>query len=70
MKEKVKTKTFNVTARLGLEVNIEISASSLEDAVQKSKNLTHTDFVDILGDFNDGEMKINGVFETYSEIKL
>lgn len=63
-------KTYNVTAKLLLEVNIQISANSLEDAVNESKTLRETDFVKILGDYNNGDMKVNGVFEEYKSIEL
>lgn len=65
-----KKKTYYITAKLLLEVGINISADSLEDAVQQSKTLKELDFVKILGDYNDGNMKINGVFEEYKQIEL
>ena len=56
--------TFSVWAKLNLDVSIEIKAESLEDAVVRSKELKEHDFVEFLGDFNDGDMKITGVFES------
>ena len=68
--KKPKTEEYYITARLALEVNIAITASSLEDAVEKSKSLNVENFVEILGDYNDGEMRITGIFEHYNPIKL
>lgn len=67
---KSKNKTFHVNGRLALEVCIPIIAESLENAIEKSKSLKETDFVDILGDFNDGEMRVTGIFEEYKKIEL
>ncbi len=67
---KSKKQTFYVNGRLALEVCIPIVASSLEDAIQQSQDLKETDFVEILGVFNDGEMKISGVFEEYTKLTV
>jgi hypothetical protein len=34
-----------------------------EDALAKSKQLKETDFVKSLGEYNDGEMDIRGVYD-------
>ncbi len=52
-----KLSTFNVEASLDLKIGIQIKAESLEDAIQQSKDLKVQDFVKILGDYNDGDLK-------------
>jgi hypothetical protein len=58
-----KLKSFSIWAKLNLDVLINIKAESLEDAVEKSKELKELDFVDIKGEFNDGNIKITGAHE-------
>lgn len=56
-------KTFNVMAKLKLECGIDIKAASLEDAVEQARKLKATDFVEVIGDFNDSSIEVFGVFE-------
>jgi len=58
-----KLKTFTIQADLTLQVGLSIKAESLEDAVQQSKELKELDFVTIKDEFQDGSMKIRGVWE-------
>jgi hypothetical protein len=53
---------FIITANLKLQVDITIKAESLEDAVQKSQTLIVPDFVNIKGEYNDGNIKIVGAY--------
>lgn len=53
---------FIITANLKLQVDITIRAESLEDAVQRSKELKVHDFVSIKGEYNDGVLKITGAY--------
>ena len=53
---------FIITANLKLQVDITIKAESLEDAVQKSQTLNVSDFVNIKGEYNDGNLKITGAY--------
>ena len=59
---KDRQKDYTVQAKLDLVVSINISARSLEEALEKSKQLKVQDFVDILGDYIDGEMEITGMY--------
>jgi hypothetical protein len=59
-KNKVQKK-FNVWANLRQTVSVEIVADSLEDALAKAKNLDEEVFVDVLGEYMDGEFEITGV---------
>lgn len=60
----VKTlKTFHVMAKLRLDCGVDIKAESIEDAVAKARLMKETDFVEVLGEYTDGETKIFGVFE-------
>lgn len=56
-------KSFNVMAKLQLECGIDVKAESLEDAIDKARQLKELDFVDMKGDFNDGSIKVFGVWE-------
>lgn len=59
-----KTETYYVECRIGLCVGLEISARTLDEAVEKAKELKVTDAVDILGDNNDCNFTITGVFKS------
>jgi len=59
-KNKVQKK-FNVWANLRQTVSAEIVADSLEDAFAKAKNLDQNFFVDVLGEYVDGNFEITGV---------
>lgn len=56
-----KLQKFSVTARLVLIIGIDIKAESYEDALKEAETLKETDFVKILGDFNDGSIRIVNV---------
>lgn len=55
-------KRFSITAKLELEVSIDVDAASLADAVEMAKGLKEADFVTIDGDFNDGSIEIIGAY--------
>jgi len=57
-----KFKTFTICAKLMLDTTAEVSAESLEQAVEKSRTFTVDDFVEILGEHNDSSLTIYGVF--------
>lgn len=61
MATKNRLKTYQVTARLALMVSTEISAESLEDAAIQAKTMKEADFVEVLGEFQDGNIFIQGV---------
>ena len=67
---KAKKKTSHIYAKVGIETSIEIQANSLEDALEQSKSLKIGEFVEIIGEHNDSEMKITGVYEEHSPIEL
>lgn len=48
--------TFNISANLKLTVSVQIEAQDFYEAIEKAKGLGVTDFVNILGDFDDGEI--------------
>jgi hypothetical protein len=58
----LKRRTFYVEARIGLSIGVEISATSLDDAIEKAKNMKLDQFVEVLGDHNDSNFAISGVF--------
>ncbi len=60
---KNRNNTFTILAKIVLETNIEVSASSMEEALEKSKSLKINDFIDIHGDHLDSELDINGVYK-------
>jgi len=56
--------TYHVIADIKLEgVSIEITANSLEDALEKAKSLDAADFIDIKGDYNDSDFDITGIWK-------
>lgn len=59
-----KTREYQVQAKLELLISISTNASSLLEAIEKSKNLKEDSFADIIGDYVDGEMRITGVYES------
>jgi len=56
-------KTFSVWAALNLRCSIDIKAKDLEDALQQARKLKEPDFVEILGEWNSGEINIEGIFK-------
>jgi len=70
MTNKDKLQTFYVSAKVLVDVNLPIKAMSLEDAITQSKELKETDFVNILGEYIDGSMSIQGVYKEYKRIEL
>jgi hypothetical protein len=59
-----KTKGYQVLAKLEVSIGIEIQATSLEEAVQKSASLKENDFITIEGDYLDGSLEITGVYKS------
>lgn len=61
---------FHIYAKVLIETSIEIGAETLQDALEKSKTLKIDDFVDILGENCDNELKITGIYEDYKPLTL
>jgi hypothetical protein len=59
-----KARRFCVQALSKGLVTIDITASSLEEAVEKSKALEEKDFVEIVGECLEAEFRITGVYES------
>lgn len=55
-------KKFTVSAVLNLNVTVDVTARSLEEALQKSKELKDHDFVEILGEYLDGSFEVTGIY--------
>lgn len=58
-----KMKTYTVWGKVTIDTTVSIEAESLADAVERSKELKETDFVKILGEYNDGALRITGVMD-------
>ena len=56
--------SFYIEARIGLCIGRDITAKTLEEAHEKSKSLKLDDFIEILGDHNDSNFEISGVFKS------
>lgn len=56
-------KTYVVAATLALEISIEVEAESLRGAAEFAETLKEADFVKILGEYNDGDIRIISVYE-------
>lgn len=67
---KKKTTTFQVSALLSLWISVNIEAATLEDALVQSKALKEGHFVHIKGDYNDGKMRIIGIYDNDFTIKV
>jgi len=65
-----KLETFHIYAKVLIETSIEIGAENLQNALEKSKELKISDFVDIIGEHNDSELRITGIYEDYKQVKL
>jgi len=63
MAKTAKTKVFHVWGKLSLEISVDISAADLQDALTVAQGMEVHDFVKILGDYNDGVLKVTGLFE-------
>lgn len=61
-----KRSTYYVEGRMALSVGVEITAKSLEEAQEKAKAMKLQDFVEILGDHNDSNFEVSGVFKAAS----
>lgn len=57
-----KQERFYVDARMAISVGVEISARTLEEAVEKAKTMKMDSFVEVLGDQNDSNFRIAGVY--------
>jgi len=63
MATKEKLKTFGVWAKCNNQVIVEVSAKTLEEAVEKAKALDEDQFISINGEYVDGSFKLTGVLE-------
>jgi hypothetical protein len=59
---KTKIKKFCVQAKIDVLVAIELSARTLDEALEKSKTLKVDDFLSVEGDHIDSEMEITGIY--------
>lgn len=67
---KVNKRTFHVYAKVLIDTSIEISARSLDDALEQSKSLKVDDYIEVHGEHCDSDMKITGVYEMYTPVQL
>lgn len=58
-----KLKTFNVQARLVICISTSVKAESMADAIEQSASLHECDFVNFPDGYDDGSIKIIGVYE-------
>lgn len=63
MAKKESLRTYMVQGKLELMVGVEVSATNLEEAVSKSKSMDENAFVDMHGEYQDGNCRITGVYE-------
>jgi len=55
-------KTYYIMAKVTANVHLAIKAKSLEDALEQSEILKDDDFINVKGEWVDGEHEIIGVF--------
>jgi hypothetical protein len=63
-----KKKSYQVQSVLHLMVATEIYASSLEEALEMSKTMKEDSFVNIVGEYMDGNHAITGIYETLVDV--
>ena len=63
MSGKQKRKRYTVQMKLDLLLDTEVSADSLEDAIAQARQIGVRDIVEFDAGYNDGEIKVVGVFE-------
>ena len=61
---KKRIKTYTVSALIKVWADVPVPAESLEDAVAASKTLSHSDFVKVLGEHVDSDLRIIGVADS------
>ena len=61
--------TYTIYAIGEMDVTTKIEADSFTDALERARMLKETDFVKPLGDYNDGEIEIRGVFDEKVRMK-
>lgn len=59
---KKKNKTFNVSLKVIVETDLEISAESFEEALAKAREFGVKDVVEFDSSFNDGSVAVMGVY--------
>ena len=58
-----KLKSFIVQAKCERIVGLEIQAKDLDEALAKAKELKDDDFVEVFGEYQDGNTHISGIYE-------
>jgi hypothetical protein len=58
-----KNKVFTVAVKVVLDTDVEISAATFEDALEKARELSITDIVDFDGSHIDSNVDITGIFQ-------
>ena len=61
-------KSFGVWAECRRQVIVTIEAKDLDEAVVKSKTLKDDEFVEVVGEYADGETRIIGVLENLNQL--
>jgi hypothetical protein len=56
MGSKKTLETFNISGIIRAQVTVQIEANNFQEAIEKAKELDVKDFVEILGDYDDGEL--------------
>lgn len=55
MASKPKTKEYLITGRIHIDVGVAVNANTLDEALEKAKQLKIGDFIEILGEHNDSQ---------------
>lgn len=58
-----KNKKFNVIVKVSVETELEISAESYEQALEKAREYNVKDVVDFNTPFNDGNISVSGIYD-------
>lgn len=67
---KTTLREFNVYAWVQVLTDTKIRAASLTEAVEQASKLKETDFVTLSGDYCDGSIVIEGIYEIDARSRL
>jgi hypothetical protein len=60
---KIVLNEYTIYGIIEMEIAVKINAASMEEAVRRAKEMKESDFAKPLGEYNDGNINIKGVFD-------
>jgi hypothetical protein len=65
-----KLREFTIYGWVQVLTDVKVRAASFEEAAQEASKLKETDFVTLAGDFMDGAVVIEGIYDNNSRSRL